>query len=238
MLPFFKKTFFSCGLFISVAALAISLQLSGCASNSYASKGAKQGAVQGAAAGAVGGLVSALVFGGDPLDRAARGAVYGGAAGAVAGGISGGSIDKQVEAQRQAEAQAQAQARAQTQQYSLAQTQAEQDAELAALKKEIGRPAFNGLGALAECRHEVSLEKAKKAQKSKNPNHRLAGLWLEVLSYADAQQQSQVSRLIPVIIEQDWDIQNAAQAQQVIRESAAELITIRKEFNLPLVCRA
>lgn len=234
MLPCFQKRSVAFHVITMIAVFAMSVQLSGCASNSYASKGAKQGAVQGAAAGAVGGLVSALVFGGDPLDRAARGAVYGGATGAVAGGISGSRVDKHVQAQKQAEAQAQAQNRAS----SPTLTQAQQDAELAALKKEIGRPAFNGLAALAECRHDTSLEKAKKAQQSNNPNHRLAGLWLEVLNYADSQQQTQVSRLVPAIVEQDWDIQNEAQAEQVIRESAAELITIRKEYGLPLVCKA
>jgi hypothetical protein len=160
------------------------------------------------------------------LDRAARGAVYGGAAGAVAGGISGGRKDKQVEAQKQT----------QTQVNTQAQTRAQQEAELEALKKEIGRPAFSGLAALAECRHDVTLKKAQKAQKSKNPNYRLAGLWLEVLNYADLQQQQQVSRLLPVIVAEDWDIQTEAQAEQVTREASAELITIRKEYNLPLVC--
>jgi hypothetical protein len=92
------------------------------------------------------------------LDRAARGAVYGGAAGAVAGGISGSNADKQVQAQKQAQAKS------------------KQDADLEALKKEIGRPAYNGLAALAECQHDVTLEKAKKAQKSENPNYRVAGL--------------------------------------------------------------
>ena len=198
------------------------MQLTACAGDSYASKGAKQGATQGAAAGAVGGLISALVFGGDPVDRAARGAVYGGAAGAVAGGISGSRMDKQ------AQAQAQTQPR----------TQAQQDAELEALRKEIGRPAFNGLAALAECRHQDSLAKAQKARKAKNPNHRLAGLWLEVLNYADLRQQEQVSGLLPVIVEEDWDINSEAQAQTATREAAAELITIRKDYKLPLVCPA
>lgn len=211
--------------FISFLLIVMCLHLSACGS-SHTAKGARQGAAQGAAAGAVGGLISALVFGGDPLDRAARGAVYGGAAGAVAGGISGNRVDKQVQAQKQAQSNTSKQA----------QTQAQQKADLEALKKEIGRPAFNGLAALAECRHEVTLEKARKAQKSKNPNHRLAGLWLEILNYADLQQQEQVSSLLPVIVAEDWDIETIAQAYRVTRESIAELITIRKEYELPLVC--
>ena len=39
--------------------LAVVLQLSGCASDSYAAKGAGKGATTGAVSGAVGGLVSA-----------------------------------------------------------------------------------------------------------------------------------------------------------------------------------
>jgi len=201
------------------------LQLSGCGS-SHTAKGARQGAAQGAAAGAVGGLITALVFGGDPVDRAARGAVYGGAAGAVAGGVSGSRVDKQVQAQAQAQSQARATPHA----------QAQQDAELEALRKEIGRPAFNGLAALAECRHQDSLKKAMKAQKSKNPNYRLAGLWLEVLNYADMRQQDQVNGLLPVIVKEDWDINSTAEADTATREAAAELITIRKDYRLSLVC--
>ena len=212
----------------SFVLVLLCMQLTACAGDSYASKGAKQGATQGAAAGAVGGLVSALVFGGDPVDRAARGAVYGGAAGAVAGGISGSRMDKQ----------AQAQAQSQTRSSAQPQTQAQQDAELEALRKEIGRPAFNGLAALAECRHQDSLAKAQKARKAKNPNHRLAGLWLEVLNYADLGQQNQVNDLLPVVVEEDWDINSEEQAQAVTREAAAELITIRKDYKLPLVCPA
>ena len=219
----FRHKTFSLTVLTSFVLVLLCLQLPGCGS-SHAAKGAKKGAAQGAAAGAVGGLVSALVFGGDPVDRAARGAVYGGAAGAVAGGISGSRVDKQVQAQAQTQPRT--------------QTQAQQDAELEALRKEIGKPAFNGLAALAECRHQDSLKKAMKAQKSKNPNYRLAGLWLEVLNYADMRQQDQVNGLLPVIVKEDWDINSTTEADAATREAAAELITIRKDYKLPLVCPA
>ena len=206
----------------SLVLVFLCLQLSACGS-SHAAKGARQGAAQGAAAGAVGGLITSLVFGGDPVESAARGAVYGGSAGAVVGGVSGNKVDKQVQAQSQAKA--------------TSQTKTQQDAEFEALRKEIGRPAFNGLAALAECRHQDSLEKAIKARKSKNPNHRLAGLWLEVLNYADMQQQDQVNNLLPVIVKEDWNISSEAEAATATREAAAELITIRKDYELPLVCK-
>ena len=213
-------------LITGIVFIALGLQLSGCASGSNASKGAKQGAAQGAAAGAVGGLVSALVFGGDPLDRAARGAVYGGATGATAGAMAGSRKDKQIQAQQQAKAQTQA------------QSQAQQDAELEALRKEIGKPAFNSLSALAECQHDLSLKRARKAQKSENPNHRLAGLWLEALNYSDMRQQDQVDQLLPVIVAEDWDITTVAQADTATRGASAELVTIRKDYNLPSICPA
>jgi len=202
------------------ALFSLCMQLSGCAGDSYASKGAAQGAAQGAAAGAVGGLISALVFGGDPVDRAARGAVYGGTAGAVAGGMAGSRKDKQVKAQAQA------------------QTAARQDAELAALKKEIGEDAFEGLASLAECQHDITISRAGKARQSDNPNYRLAGLWLEVLTYADLQKKRRLRKMLPVIVTEDWDIETEAQADQAIREATAELSIIRKDYNLPLVCSA
>jgi hypothetical protein len=213
-------------LFSGTLLVSLCLGLSGCAGDSYTSQGAARGAAQGAATGAVGGLLSALVFGGDPLDRAARGAVYGGAAGAVVGGIAGNNKDKQVRAQQQAQQQTRTQS----------QTQAAQEADLKALKKEIGKPAFNGLGALAECQHSASLEKAKKARKSSNRNYRLAGLWLEVLNYADLQHQEQVNKLLPLVVTEDPDISSETEAKKVTREAAAELITIRREFDLPLIC--
>lgn len=197
-------------IFISTIAVFLFAQLAACASDSYATKGAVRGAGQGAAAGAVGGLVSALVFGGDPLDRAARGAVYGGAAGAVAGGISGSRVDKQVKAQ--------------------------QDAELEALRRELGDDAFKALASLAECRHKRTLKNARKAQQSENPNYRVAGLWLEALNYADMKQQDRVDILLPVIVAEDWEIKSEAHAREATRDAVTELALIRKEYKLPQTC--
>jgi hypothetical protein len=55
------------------------LAMSACSTTS--GKMAGQGAATGAIAGSVGGLVGALVFGGDPAEAAARGAVWGPAPG-------------------------------------------------------------------------------------------------------------------------------------------------------------
>lgn len=219
MMPFYHWKKIIRITFASVFLVCLCLQVSGCASDSYAAKGAKQGAAQGAISGAVGGLVSALVFGGDPVDRAARGAVYGGAIGATAGGISGSSKDKQVKAQQQAQAQE------------------KHNEELGALRVEIGEDAFKGLASLAECKHDITLDRADKAQQSANPNYRLAGLWLEVLSYADLGKKRRVRKMLPVLVAEDWDINNEAEADTVIRQGVADLAVIRSDFNLPVVCK-
>jgi hypothetical protein len=190
--------------------LWIGLQMAGCASDSYTAKGAGRGATSGAVAGAVGGLVSALVFGGDPVESAARGAVYAGAAGAAAGAMAGSQVDRQIQQQR--------------------------EAELAKLRQEIGQDAFEGLEALADCHHDVSLRQAAKAQQSKNPNYALAGLWLEVLNYGDQRDEAKARSLFPTVVEKDWDIKTEGQAEDIMRKALNELMNIRQEYNLPRVC--
>ncbi len=76
----------------SLAIALLSLSIAGCSSN--AGKGAAQGAGTGAIAGAVGGAVTALIFGGDPVEAAARSAVWGASAGAASGAIAGSQADK------------------------------------------------------------------------------------------------------------------------------------------------
>ena len=140
----------------------------------------------------------------------ARGAVYGGAVGATAGAIAGSQADKKAKAQ--------------------------QDAGLAQLRKDIGEDAYNGLVALADCEHDVSLRQAAKAQQASNPNYALAGLWLEVLSYADQRDEAKARALFPTLVEKDWDIKSEAQAEEVMRKSLNELMNIREEYKLPRVC--
>jgi hypothetical protein len=191
-----------------VASLALSV--GGCASDSYAARGAAGGAKSGAVAGAVGGLVTSLVFGGDPLDAAARGAVYGGAVGATAGGMAGAEQDKAVAAQR--------------------------EAELERLKQQIGPDAFEGLAALAECRHAEALAMAGKARQSENKDYSLAGLWLAVLTYGDSRCETEARGLFPDLISLDPDVRDAAEAEETMRKGLTRLMDIREEYKLPRVC--
>ncbi len=186
--------------------------LGGCAGDSYTAEGAGRGATTGAVSGAVGGLVGSLVFGGNPAEAAARGAVYGGAVGATAGAMAGSQADRKVAEQQ------------------------EQDA--ADLRERIGDDAFGGLEALAECRHDVAIGQAAKARQSENPNYALAGLWLEVLSYADQQNEAKARGLFPAVVEKDWDVGSEAQAEEAMRGALTRLMEIRENHRLPRVCPA
>jgi hypothetical protein len=188
--------------------LIIGALLSAC--GEHAAKGAGSGATTGAVSGAVGGLVSALVFGGDPAEAAARGAVYGGAVGATAGAMGGAQVDKKVTEQREASAEA--------------------------LRTRIGDDAYGGLEALADCKHDVSLKQAELARQSENPNFSLAGLWLEVLSYADKGNETSARGLFPDVVTQDWNINSEAEAEAAMRKSLNQLMDIREQYNLPRVC--
>jgi len=186
----------------------LGFQLSAC--GEYAAKGAGTGATTGAVSGAVGGLVSALVFGGDAGEAMARGAVYGGAVGATAGAMGGAQVDKKLEQQR--------------------------DATAEALRTKIGDDAYEGLAALADCKHDVSLKQADLARQSDNPNFSLAGLWLEVLSYADQGNEARARELFPEIVTEDWNIESEAEAEADMRQTLTKLMDIREQYSMPRVC--
>lgn len=210
----FRKPITAQNLLGTVLLLSAMLGSSGCASDSYAAKGAAQGGGTGALAGAVGAAATALIFGGNVGEAAARGAVYGGASGAVVGGISGAEADKRVAAEERADYERRVQQ----------------------FRDEIGADAFNGFVALAECKHEVALANAREAQKSRNRDFALAGLWVEVLTEADRQQTEAAASLLPAIVDKDREISDAAVAQARLDEALVEIGEIRAQHDLPVSC--
>lgn len=172
---------------------------------------AGQGAATGAVVGAVGGMVSAMVFGGNVGEAAARGAVWGGSTGAAAGAMSGAMAESN-------------------------QKKAQQTAELENLRKQLGDDAFNGLAALAECKHEVAQGYGRTAAQSDNKDYSLAGLWLQVLAYADGGQEDQARTLFPDLVAKDSTISSESQAETEMREGLQKLKEIRQEHNLPKAC--
>ena len=172
---------------------------------------AGQGAATGTVVGAVGGMVTALVFGGNVGEAAARGAVYGGSTGAAAGAMSGAVADSN-------------------------QKKAQQAAELEALKKRLGDDAFDGLAALVECKHEVAQGYGRTAAQSDNPDFALAGLWLQVITYADSRQEDQIQALFPELVEKDSKLSSESQAGTELQAALQKLMDIRQEYKLPQNC--
>ena len=170
-----------------------------------------QGAATGTVVGAVGGMVTALVFGGNVGEAAARGAVYGASTGAAAGAMSGAMADS-------------------------SQKKAQQAAELEALRKKLGDDAFQGLEALVQCKHKVAQGYGRTAAKSDNPDFALAGLWLQVIAYADSRQEDQARSLFPDLVARDGKLSSESQAEIEMQKALQKLMDIRKEYNLPMVC--
>ncbi|MDG4719252.1 MULTISPECIES: hypothetical protein [Thalassospira] len=200
---------------VIVTALGLSVAtLAGCTGKTgeYAGQGAGIGAIS----GAIGGFVTAAIFGGNPVEAAAKSAVYGGAAGATAGAISGASADT---AERDA--------------YEAAQKEKRDR-----IRAKIGDDAFNGLAALAKCDHASARANADLAQKSSNADFALAGLWLEALAYSDQGQESSARAMYGDIIARDPKISDETAAELRRRELADGLSEIRGEYDLPKVCPA
>jgi hypothetical protein len=174
-------------------------------------QGAGQGAATGAVVGAVGGMVSALVFGGNVGEAAARGAVYAGATGAAAGAMSGAAADSN-------------------------QKKAQEAAELEALRKRLGDDAFQGLEALVQCKHEVAQGYGRTAAKSSNPDFALAGLWLQVISFADSRQEDQAKALLSDLVAKDGNLASESQAEAEMKAALQKLMDIRQKYNLPKSC--
>lgn len=196
--------------------LTIGSIIGGCASDSQASKGAQQGAMTGAVGGAVAGAVGALLWGGNVGEAAAKSAVVGASAGAATGAMSGAQRDKAA-AQRD---------------------QVEADASLAEVKKKMGDDAYNGLVALAECKHDVAIANAREAEKSKNKDFALAGLWVEVLTEADRRDETKARSLFPDVVAKDRKIKTEAEAEERMRAALQELMDIRASYDMPRVCSA
>lgn len=191
------------------ATVVLVAALAACGS-SHTARSAQEAAARGAVAGAAGGIVSALIFGGDPVERAARGAAWGAGAGAAASMMLGGEKDKR----RQ-----------------------EAEAEIAKLRKEIGEDCYEGLEALADCRHDVALAYARTAAKASNDDYRTAALWLEVLVYMDKRDMEGARARFDGIVEHDEEIRSVAEAEQAARKAIETLRDVREEYGLPRDCK-
>jgi len=196
-------------IIIKLSTIFCAAILAACASQS--GKMAGQGATMGTVVGGIGGLVTGLVFGGNVAESTARGAVWGASTGAVTGAVAGSRADQAKKAQR--------------------------DSKIERLKENLGDDAFNGLAALAHCKHEAALGYAKTAAKLENKNYALAGLWIEVLTHADRREEDKARALFPDLVAKDPKIDTESQAEEKMRKSMQRLMEIREEYKLPKVCK-
>lgn len=198
-------------LITGITLSAVFFMATGCSGQS--GQRAAEGASTGALAGAAGGLVSGLLWGGNPLESAAKGAVVGGTSGAVVGGVSGAKQDK-------------------------AQAQAKEQQEIQELRARIGEDAFAGVTALAECKHGVAEANAQVAAQSTDSNYALAGLWVDAISHADRGDIDGARSFYPELIRWDRSVENAEQVDAKLNTSLDKLQNIRKRYGLPAKCPA
>ena len=102
--------------------------------------------------GAAGGLLTARVFGGDPVERAARGAVWGAGAGAATGAMVGAKEDSERKASEKTK----------------------READIAQLKSKFGEDAYNGLVALVEGKRcfRISSPRTRRSARPRWPRRR------------------------------------------------------------------
>lgn len=171
---------------------------------------AGQAGAMGGVVGAVGGLVTGLVFGGNAAESMARGAVFGASTGATAAAISGTVADSN--------------------------RKAKQDEELQALRAKLGEDAYNGLEALVKCKHDVARAYGRTAATSENKKYALAGLWVQVIAFADSREEEKARALFPQLIVQDDKIADNSQAESKMRGALQKLMDIRQRHGLARVC--
>jgi hypothetical protein len=203
--------YFDCKTLLIATTLALGLN----ACSTESTRGAAEGAASGAAVGAIGGMVTALVFGGDVGDAAARGAVWGGSTGAVSGGMRGAQkADSNREAERR-----------------------RVDAEIKKLRRSIGDDAYQGLEALARCKHTVAIAYAEAAQADGKYDYALAGHWLEVMTVAETDGDSAAEGMLPGLVELDNKLSSTDQARTLVAEVMNDLEDIREDSGTSRTCK-
>jgi len=198
------------------SALLVALVLSGCAPGSESERMAGEGAKYGAVGGAVAGAVSALIFGGNPLQGAASGAIVGAASGMATGAMAGSQVDA-----------------AREQRLKPAST----DPKVAALRQRIGETNYSAVMLLAQCQHRNAIETAQDAvAKAQDPQQRTAGLAIQALAAEESGDKALASSLYPKIIEQDPSRGSVDKLRADALEGLMRVQAARRDHGLPPIC--
>ena len=71
---------------------------------------------------------------------------------------------------------------------------------------------------------------------SSNSDYALAGVWVEALTEADRQHDTEARAMFPEIVARDREVKSEADAEARMREALQELGNIRVEYDLPAAC--
>lgn len=218
----------------ALLAAPLLLTLGSCASHEYATQGAWEGGAYGGVGGAlVGSFVGLVLF-----NNAGAGALIGGVGGGMTGayyGASAGARKDRVENYRrellEQEAAANAPPPPREPKDPIPSRYDAKD-----LERRFGKECAEGLAALIECRHDDALALAREGQESKQPEHRLAALWLEALVHEDSAEFEQRDATYERIVELDPQFSRPAQAGAEAQRVLTEIARARVEAGLPVRC--
>jgi hypothetical protein len=200
-------------LILMVAAGTIALA-SGCASDSEAGKGAAQGATMGMVGGAVAGAVGSLLWGGNPVEGAAKGAVVGTASGAATGAVAG--------SQRKAAAKA-----------------ADPDAKQAEMRKKMGDRNYASTVMLTQCRHQDAIASARETYAaSKDKNERVYALMIEGIAAEESGDKALASSIYPKVVQEDSSRGSVDKVRADALEGVMKVQATRREHGLAPLCKA
>jgi hypothetical protein len=99
-----------------------------------------------------------------------------------------------------------------------------------------GRRRFQRTGGAGGLQHEIALGYGRTAAQSTNHDYALAGLWIQVLAYADSRQEAKARAVFPELVAKDDKLTSEIQAETEMRETLKKLMDIRQENGRPAFC--
>lgn len=200
-----------------IFAIVAIVAAAGCAPGSQAGKQAGQGATMGTVGGAVAGAVGSLLWGGNPLQGAARGAAVGAAAGAATGAVSGSMADTAAKEK--------------------AAKPIEADAKLAELRQRIGDKNYATALLLAQCQHRNAIASAQETlAATQEPKQRMYALFIESIAAEESGDKALAASIYPKMLQEDGSLGSVEKLRADTLEGVMKVQAARREYGLPPIC--
>jgi hypothetical protein len=208
----------SSGMMLLICAVA---SITASCADTYAAEGAKSGAVGGAVAGAVLGVFTGNV---------GASMVAGAAASAAAGAAIGGMTPKAPQGAAPAPGPAQSPGNPARTDPNLVERQQ-------ALEKKIGPANFDAARMLALCRHDSSIELARKAYTTADSQERRGyALMIEAVSAEEKGDTATAAAVYPRLLEVDPGIGSTDKARNAALSGVLKVQQVRKDYGLSPTC--